>query len=119
MRTSETDPLLPKGATAPEISGYGFSTASKKTPHEIIEESDTMQIGEETVEGEEAESVYRGFAPFRILITLFSIVVGLAVFITLIIPGSWDILRPPSKTTGPTISARVDKILRETPLIGL
>ena len=113
----ETDPLLPKGNTAPEISGYGFSNpwATKNLDQNKI--SDQSQEDQDTLEEKTVEAS-GGFLPFRTIIAIFTTVVGLAIVITLLIPGALDNLW--NKPTGDelTIKARVNKILSETPLIG-
>ncbi len=115
MAPSQTDPLLPQGSSAPEISGYGFSGPSKaryQTLNEVIEET-------EYIEDERAEDrSTKDFSPLRILLTLFMIVVGLAVFITLLAPGTLDTPWHGPKDDTSTIEARLDKILTENPLIG-
>lgn len=116
MAASETDPLLPQGSSAPEISGYGFSRPSKARyqPQKIVIEQ-TEYAKDEDVEDRSTE----GFSPLRILLTLFTIVVGLAVFVTLLLPGTLDTPWRGPKDDTRTIEARVNKILTENPLIGL
>lgn len=115
MAPSEADPLLPQGSSAPEISGYGFSRPSKaqyQTRSEVMER--TGYIGDKAA----GDRSPRSLSPLRILISLFTITVGLAVFITLLLPESlgspWH---GPNGDTS-TVPARVDKILKENPLIG-
>ena len=115
---SETDPLLPKGSSAPEISGYGFSRPSKvqyQTRTEVIDPDKNTQDEDD----ERAIPSYENFSPLRTLVALFTIVVGLAIFITLLVPGTIDTTPWSKPKNGPsTIKARVDKILSENPLIG-
>lgn len=111
---SETDPLLPRNTPAPEISGYGFSKSSTQYLHlnEIVEEESTAEAPTD----EPSNQRDAGPPPLRSLLSLFTVVVGFALFISLLIPGNggpWQDDGPPS------IKARVDKILSETPLIGL
>jgi hypothetical protein len=114
---SETDPLLPKGASAPEISGYGFSKASQvhhQNQSEVVDWDEDI----DDIDNTPPSSTFEGYSPLRTLIILFTIVVGLAIFITLLMPGTPDV---PGKKPGDDtlrISARVDKILSENPLIG-
>ena len=118
MPSSETDPLLPQGNSAPEITGYGFSRLAripKQTRSEVIDELEDV----EDKYDERAIQTARRLSPLRILVTLFTTVVGLALIITLLSPGTWDTLRHPPKDERSAIKARVDKILADTPLIGL
>lgn len=114
---SETDPLLPQASSAPEISGYGFSRPSKVQYHT---QSEVVQR-EEDIDDREADQATpnaAGFSPLCTLISLFTIVVGVAIFITLLVPGAFDIPLEKPKNDSLTIKARVDKILSENPLIG-
>lgn len=110
---SETDPLLPKGSSAPEISGYGFSKTQYQPQNEVLDP-------DKNVEDDEEQSIpgYEGFSPLRTLVVLFTVVVGCAIFITLLFPGAYH--TPPGEPVDDavTIRARVNKILSENPLIG-
>lgn len=115
---SETDPLLPKGKTAPEISGHGFS----RPPQSQYQIQNEVLDSPEYVESEsepKPPSSYGNISPLRTIFAIFVVVVGLAMFVSLIIPGAfefpWDKF---PKDDAPTVKARVDKILSETPLIG-
>lgn len=117
---SETDPLLPHGDTAPEISGYGFSRPSQsqyQIQHEVLDYPEEQDI--EDKQEQEAGPSYGDISPLRIFLVMFMIVVGLAIFVSLLIPSAFD---PPwnksPKDDASTVRARVDKILAETPLIG-
>ena len=118
MSSSETDPLLPQGNSAPEITGFGFSKlvrVQKRTRSEVIDQVEDIENKHE----ERATQTDGGLSPLRVIITLFTIVVGLALIITLLFPGTWDTLRhPPKDDERSTIKARVDKILASTPLVG-
>lgn len=115
---SETDPLLPKGASAPEISGYGFSKPSQvnhQKQGEVVDWDEDIDDRDNSP----PTSTFEGLSPLRTLIVLFTIVVGLAILITLLMPGTPYV---PGKKPGDVtlkIRARVDKILSENPLIGL
>lgn len=115
---SETDPLLPRGNTAPEISGYGFSRPSE-SQYQIQNETLDYPKDIEDKGKQQARPSYGDISPLRILPAIFIIVVGLAIFVSLLIPGAFD---PPwnkaPKDDALTVKARVDKILAETPLIG-
>jgi len=114
---SETDPLLPKGSSAPEISGYGFSRPSKtqcQTQSEVVDQYEDVEARDK----EQANPNTASFLPLRTLISLFVIVVGLAFFITLLAPGAIHTPGKKLKNDPVTISARVDDILSENPLIG-
>ncbi len=110
---SETDPLLPKGSSAPEISGYGFSKAQYQPQNEVVDP-------DKNVDGDEEQSIpgYEGFSPLRTLVVLFAVVVGCAIFITLLFPGSFHTPSDKPVDDAVTIRARVNKILSENPLIG-
>ena len=118
---SETDPLLPRGNTAPEISGYGFSRPSQsqyQIQDEDLDYPEEHHIVEDKHE-QEARPSYGDISSLRIFLVIFMIVVGLAILLSLLIPGAFDI--PWNKTPkddASTVRARVDKILAETPLIG-
>ena len=117
MPSSETDPLLPQGNSAPEITGHGFSKLAriqKPARCEVIDQLEDV----ENKDKERAAQIDTSLSPLRILVTLFTIVVGLALIITLLFPGTWDTLRHPPKDERSTIKARVDKTLANTPLIG-
>lgn len=115
---SETDALLPRGNTAPEISGYGFSKPSQS---QYQTQNGVLDYPEDTEDKSEqqARPSYGDISPLRTLIAIFIIVVGLAMFVSLLIPGAFD---PPwnkaRKHGALTVKARVDKILAGTPLIG-
>ena len=115
MRMSETDPLLPNGSSAPEISGYGFSKTQIGPLYEVVD-PDRNALDEDD---EQSNTGYNGFSPLRTLTVLFAVVVGCAIFITLLFPGAFNApaLKPVDDTM--TVKARVHKILSENPLIGL
>lgn len=120
MPPSETDPLLPQGSSAPEISGYGFSRPSK-APYFQTQTEVTVQPESEGSEGKDDDqfsSSSGGFSPLRTLITLFTIVVGVAIIITLLVPGALDSPWHAPRDDTTTIHARVNKILAHNPLIG-
>lgn len=115
---SETDPLLPRGNTAPEISGYGFSRPSEsqdQIQHEVVDDPEDIQDKSE----QKAHPRNDTMSPLSIFFGIFVVVVGLAMFVSLLIPRAFD---PPWNKTPEhkalTVKARVDKILAETPLIG-
>ena len=115
---SETDPLLPKGASAPEISGYGFSRPSKvqyQTQSEVLDRDENV----EDEDNSPTSTGFEGFSPLRTLIVLFTIVVGLAMLITLLVPGTINGPGEKPKDDTLTVRARVEKILSENPLIGI
>lgn len=117
---SETDPLLPKGKTAPEISGHGFSRPSQsqyQIQNEVLHSPGYIES--EGEREQKAPSSYGNISPLRTIFAIFIVVVGLAMLVSLIMPGAfefpWDKL---PKDDALTVKARVDKILSETPLIG-
>ncbi|KAL9127377.1 MAG: hypothetical protein Q9217_003733 [Psora testacea] len=115
---SETDPLLPQANSAPEVTGYGFSKSLNAPPS-----NGSLNEHYSTAEDRGKEEAYRSNgdeSPLRTIIALFTIVVGVAFVITLAITGSHvPTLKNPEDGGATTIKARVDKILSETPLIGL
>ncbi|KAL6716271.1 hypothetical protein ACLMJK_005837 [Lecanora helva] len=74
MPSSETDPLLPQGSSAPEISGYGFSKSAKSLRQTQAEVIDTPEDTEDKYI-EEPDLADTGPSPLRSLVTLFTIVV--------------------------------------------
>ena len=116
---SETDPLLPRGNTAPEITGYGFSKPYK-SQSQI--EDDSLDYPEDIDNKNEQHERpnYSDSSPLRIFLVIFIIVVGLAMLASSLMPGAfnspWKMV---PKDDALTVKARVDKILAETPLIGL
>lgn len=119
MAPLETDPLLPQGRSAPEISGYGFRNPSNFNDYppqsEVIEEAGDIEVKDDA----QALRDGGGFSPLRVLVVLFAIVVGLAMIITLLSPGTADRPQSAPQDDAPTIQARVNRILTENPLIGL
>ena len=118
MSPSETDPLLPQGNTAPEISGYGFSKSTKthdQARHQLIHQSkDVDDKGSQQTSQRDVD-----LSPFRILVALFIIVIGFAIFIVFLLRGAWNAPWQAPGNESSSIQARVDKILMENPLIGL
>ena len=117
--STETDPLLPRGNTAPEISGYGFSKPSQSQYQIQNEALDDPEYVEDK-SAQKARPSYGDISPLRTISVIFVVVVGLAMFASLLIPGAFE--SPWNKVPRDdalTVKARVDKILAETPLIGL
>ena len=113
---SETDPLLPRGNTAPEITGYGFSNPYKS--RSLIEDDYPEDIEDKNEQHERPKS--SDSSPLRIFLVIFIIVVGLAMLASWLMPGAFDApWKMVPKDDALTVKARVDKILAETPLIGL
>ena len=117
MSPSETDPLLPQGNSAPEITGYGFSPSTKthdRAPSEDVDEFEDV----EDKSKKQASQRDVDFSPLRIIIALFVIVVSLAIFITLFLPGTWKTPWRAPHGDDSSIQKRVDRILVDNPLIG-
>ena len=115
---SETDPLLPRGNTAPEISGHGFSRPSDskyQIQSEVLDYPEDLEHESE----QQARPTYGDISPLRTIIVIFFIVVGLALFASLLLPGGFN---PPRdkvpKDDALTVKARVNRMLSEIPLIG-
>ena len=117
---SELDPLLPANRTAPEISGYGFSNPSRyRSPEPSEVKADTALRDDEDDRVSEESDPTTAASPLRTIIALFTVVVGVALLITLLIGGGpGDALRSPDKEPA-KIKARVKKVLSDNPLIGL
>ena len=124
---SETDPLLPQGNTAPEISGHGFSKHShqsqSQSQYHYQTQDEVLDHPEYTEHKSEQKALanYGDISPLRTIFVIFVLVVGLAMFVSLLMPGAFEIPWSTSKTPKDealTVKARVDKILAETPLIG-
>ena len=103
---SEEDPLLPNNEPAPEISGYGYSKASRGQ----FEAAQDPEY-EETLQ-------QAGASPLKFILALFMVVVGFALFLALLVPSGLGSAPKSPKNESLTIRARVDKILTATPLIG-
>lgn len=121
---SETDPLLPQGNSAPEITGNGFSQGSYPN-HQYKTKDIWNEVFVEEAEEQGSESldqISTTSSPLRILFSLFLIVVLSGLSITLLIPKGlgdrWQGPRADPPTNPGTIEARVNKILSENPLIG-
>ena len=130
---SETDPLLPKGNSAPEIVGYGFSKPSSQR-YDIYDEAtqayneahaDENSRQSNSYQEEQPESqIDGGTSPLRTFAGLFAIVVGIALGITVLMPGVLDKIWDPSDRSPPwgpkspvSILDRVARLLTSTPLI--
>ena len=111
---SETDPLLPQGNSAPEISGHGFSKAQA----DVIDQDDYYQLTEDE-DKDVGDPSNKEASSLRSITALFVIVVGVAFLITLSLRGSHHpTFGKPKDSNTRTINARVDRILTQTPLIG-
>lgn len=133
--SSETDPLLPKGNSAPEITGFGFSrplTNRADLYNEAIQtynqdpEEEEEDLPEYSAQNNEASQRQRDIAsaPCHTFAGLFSVVIIIAVIITIFNPGVLDIIWDPSDWAAPWdpntpggLATRVSKILTSTPLI--
>lgn len=120
---SELDPLLPQTSSAPEISGYGFSPGPKfknykrRNHHINDDEADEADEGRSVDESSIQKSTNP--SPLRVIISIFIIVVGIAFFVSLLVPGGLDSSWKSPRKRNLTFKARTDKILSETPLIGV
>ncbi|KAA6416086.1 MAG: membrane dipeptidase [Lasallia pustulata] len=102
---SEVDPLLPKVEPAPEISGHGYSQTARGQfePAEDAEDEGTPPKA--------------GASALKSIVGLFTVVVGFALVIALLVPGGLGSVWKAPKNDRLTVRARVDKIMTETPLI--
>ena len=138
--SSEVDPLLPKNESAPEITGYGFSSKQRSKAHEVEEVDDNYRgfyverERNEDNEGNDYEVDDRaprddaastgGGSPITSLLGIFVFVVLFAFFISIGLGGGSSEQPQPEPvpkrpSPGQSIEARVARILDETPLIGL
>lgn len=108
MMPSELDPLLPNNDPAPEISGYGHSKPSRGQ----------FEAAEDPDDEETLAQAQVGASPLKSIFALFTIVVGFALLIALLVPGGLGSSPKLPQNESLTSKARVDKILTETPLIG-
>ena len=119
---SETDPLLPRGKSAPEITGYGFGNEAH-VHYQIKDKASENEVMVEEAGDESFDQVETTASPLRTICYLFFIVVLFSLFITLLIPKGlgdrWQDPRDDPPTDPPTIEARVNRTLSESPLIGL
>lgn len=116
---SEIDPLLPDNEPAPEISGNGYRHKSKyRRPDQshIVREIEN----DKDVEQDSATPA-TGSSPLRTILGIFTVVAGLGLLVTWLSPSVPHKRREPPdvpKTPSSSLSARVDRILTENPLIG-
>ncbi|MCJ1471845.1 hypothetical protein MMC13_000486 [Lambiella insularis] len=105
---TEQDPLLPKDKPAPEITGYGFSR----------EINDRCEIMKQDGEDEDIGGRSSSASPLATLFGLFTIVVGFALLLAVIVPGglTWP-WADDSEIENPDVKTRVDAILAANPLI--
>ena len=104
---SESDPLLPKGKPAPEISGFGYSPTPNEDPGDEEEKTTRRDYRSQI-----------STSPLTIILALFTIVVGIGLFVALLAPGGLGAPDEIPRNHTPPSTARVDKILSENPLIG-
>lgn len=119
----ETDPLLPGNEPAPEIVGHGFSRKRNKEYHT----QSLSQTVEVRPEGEANDNPLVDAHPersaLRTIFTIFTVVVGFALAISVLIVGQYGPSNQAPEITHPTpkaptaIADRVDKVLTENPLI--
>ena len=118
MAPTVSDPLLPQGESAPEISGHGFSKRQNRDYHthqvEVLDHAEEYDAKDEGQAVQSSENM----PVLRIMITMFMIVVGFAAFVTLLFPKTFDVPWHSPKGGPSSTKARVDKILSENPLIG-
>ncbi|MCJ1464061.1 hypothetical protein MMC07_002672 [Pseudocyphellaria aurata] len=111
---SEIDPLLPQGPSAPEITGYGIVHRSETIRSSPIQGSSEEEAFEDREDVESLERIGSSSSLLWIIMAIFTIIVGLALFITLLIPGG---LGKPSQISRRHYQARAEKLLEENPLI--
>lgn len=110
---------MPQNASAPEITGHGFSTKSNpKNPlqrdYSLVNDEDLNYTPRDDSLGQNNLDK----SPLCTIMARFTIIVSLAFFIALIVPGGLGSPRGRPESHDLTVKARVDKILSENPLIG-
>ena len=111
--SSETDALLPRNPTAPEISGYGFSKSSEIH----VDDDDDNRHGANDERGSRTSE--GGPSPLRTIVGLFTTVIVFGLIISFFVPGGFShIWHDTFKKPPQTIHDRVNQILLENPLIG-
>lgn len=124
--SSEIDPLLPRGSSAPEITGYGFSR--KEQPiSEVTYDTPSYYYRELQDEEEEQQTPEASTqSALSTIIAIFTAVVFFAFVMVALSPGGFDDGTPspepvptrvPGRSPATTVRERADRILNETPLI--
>ncbi|MCJ1306557.1 hypothetical protein MMC25_000200 [Agyrium rufum] len=118
---TEQDPLLPRGPTAPEITGPGF----RPSTYEYFSTNNTRPTIKREYSASKEQSSQDEPSPLKTILGLFIIVVSFGLILTALVPGG--LLSQPTDQTptkgnfthppGTSIDARVEKILSNTPLI--
>ena len=118
---SETDPLLPNNDPAPEIVGEGFSRKTSKAEYRKERLSDTVEVIGQSGDDSSPAEAGLGASPLRSIFTIFTIVIGFAFAISVLIRGrsvgpdqAPEVGQPKVPTA---IANRVDRILSENPLL--
>lgn len=111
----ELDPLLPQSSSAPEITGYGFFQHAEIKRSSPIQGNPKDEVFEDREDIDSLSQVGSRTASLRIIMAIFTVVVGLALFITSLIPGG---LGKPSHISNRDYQARAETLLSENPLIG-
>jgi membrane dipeptidase len=122
----EIDPLLPRGPSAPEISGYGFS--KKEQPNaEVTYDTPSYYYHDAAEDAEEpTPATPSSQSALGTIVAIFTAVVFFAFVISALSPGNFEDGVPspfPSPTHTPghspsmTLRERAERILDETPLI--
>lgn len=118
---SETDPLLPNNDPAPEIMGEGFSRKTPRNNYQKERLSDAVEVTGQNGDDSPPAEAGLGASPLRTIFTNFTIVVGFALAISVLIRiryGGPDQAPEVSAPKAPTaIADRVDRILTENPLL--
>jgi membrane dipeptidase len=121
---SEVDPLLPRGPSAPEITGYGFSKGEQPNA-EVTYDTPSYYYHDAEEEQEEATpGAPSTQSALSTMIVIFTAVVFFAFVISALSPSDFEdsplAPRPaPTHKPGPavTVRERAERILDETPLI--
>jgi membrane dipeptidase len=123
---SEVDPLLPRGPSAPEITGYGFSKKDQPNAEVQYDTPSYYYHDAEADDDEATPATPSTQSALSTIIVIFTAVVFFAFVISALSSGDFEDSIPtpyPSPTHTPgrspamTIRERAEKILNETPLI--
>jgi membrane dipeptidase len=126
---SELDPLLPRNPPAPEISGYGYSKSRNSAEVTYEESPPSYQDADRREEHNEDDSASTQStstkSALRGICSIFAFVMFIAFLSSIFLSGGIDDKwggNPPYPKPVPgnpshSITERVDKILRDTPLI--
>lgn len=124
---SEVDPLLPRGPSAPEISGYGFSMREQQNA-EVTYDTPSYYYhdAEEDEEEQPTPAASSTKSALSTILAIFTAVVFFAFVMAALSPGGFEDSVPspypapphsPGRSPAMTVRERAERILDEMPLI--